>query len=96
MTTQVKTLTHDWCMKDEDFLKRIDECGGWPVGFRFVSFYHQVESNGRPCEFSNDYRRDGWWTTIATADDYYRWKLSPEAMKKIENEVRRKVAGEII
>lgn len=88
-------LTHDWCMSLADFFKRIDECGGWPVGMRYVSFYHQVESNGRPCEFSNDERRDGWWTTVAEADQYYRWKLSPEAMEKIEREIRRKISMEV-
>lgn len=90
-----KKLTHDWCMKIEDFFKRVDECGGWPVGIQYVSFSHQVEINGRQCIFSNDYRRDGWWTTIAEADDYYRWKLSPDAMNKIETQILRKISQEI-
>lgn len=78
-----------WGEKDEQFFARIDEYGGWPVGMRYVSFYHEGPVStvpGRRCEFSNDYRRDGWWTTIHEADDYYRWKLSEKAIRAIRDE----------
>lgn len=91
-TKVAQRLHHVWCEDDEKFFARIDQFGGWPVGMKYVSFAHSDE---RECEFGNHYLRTGWWTTIATADDYYRWKLSPEAMKKIEKEIRDRIAMEI-
>lgn len=79
MTTQT-TLHHVWTESDHDFFKRIDECGGWPVGFQYVAFYHDEE---RRCEFINEHVRNGWWTTIANADDYYWWKISDKAKATI-------------
>lgn len=87
--TKPSYLYHLWGEKIEQFYARIDEYGGWPVGKRYVSFYHEGPVStipGRRCEFSNEYRRDGWWTTIADTDAYYRWKLSPEAIKALRNE----------
>jgi hypothetical protein len=78
-----------WGEKNDAFFRRIDEYGGWPVGMRYVSFFHEgpvSQIPGRRCEFGNQYLRDGWWTTICEADDYYRWKLSAEALRKIQNE----------
>lgn len=89
---KVPRLVHIWCEPDAKFFARIDEFGGWPVGMNYVSFAHSSE---RECEFGNQYLRTGWWTTVATADDYYRWKLSPEAMNAIEKEIREKIAMEI-
>lgn len=67
-------------LKDEDFFSHIDAHGGWPVGYRYVGFVH---SDGREAGFCNSARNDGWWTVVASADDYYLWKLSPEAVQRI-------------
>lgn len=86
--TKAARLHHVWCEPLAKFLARIDEFGGWPVGKKYVSFAHNDE---RECEFGNDYLRTGWWTTICDSDEYYRWKLSPQAIIAI----KREVAGEI-
>lgn len=81
-----------WGEKDEDFFARIDRYGGWPIGMKYVSFFHDGPVStipGRKCEFGNQYLRTGWWTTIAEADDYYRWKLSPKAITEIKLEGRK-------
>jgi hypothetical protein len=67
-------------LKDEEFFAHIDANGGWPLGYRYVGFVH---SDGREAGFCNSPGNDGWWTVVASADDYYLWKLSPEAMQRI-------------
>ena len=62
----------------------IDSTGGWPVGYRYVGFEHTSE---RAAGFNNSPRNDGWWTVLADADDYYMWKLSPQAMQRIVDAV---------
>lgn len=84
-------LYHLWGDKDEQFFARVDAYGGWPVGMKYVSFYHSGPGGPRECEFGNTYLRTEWWTTVYQADDYYRWKLSPEAIAKIRDEERRKI-----
>ena len=79
-------LHHVWCEPIETFFQRIDECGGWPVGNKYVSFYHSTD---RECTFGNINLRTGWWTTIATADEYYFWKLSDEYRAKIREEQKQ-------
>jgi hypothetical protein len=69
-----------WASDDGKFFAAIDESGGWPVGYRYVGFSH---SEGREAGFCNSPNNDGWWTVIASADDYYLWKLSPEALKRV-------------
>ena len=73
-------------LSKDSFFKEIDRLGGWPVGAKYVSFEHNDE---RRCVFGNNYLRTGWWTTVAEADDYYIWKLSPDAYRKIEQQVKR-------
>lgn len=68
----------------EDFFVEIDKCGGWPLGFKFVGFEHTDE---RAAGFCNESHNTGWWTTIASSDDYYLWKLSPEALQRIVDAV---------
>jgi hypothetical protein len=67
-------------IKDHEFFAEIDAAGGWPLGYRYVGFVH---SEGREAGFCNSPHNDGWWTVIASADDYYLWKLSPEALQRI-------------
>lgn len=76
-------LCHRWGSKDEEFFAEIDKCGGWPLGMRFVSFAH---SEKRECIFGNTYLRTGWWTTVATSDEYYFWKVSKEFKEKIRKD----------
>lgn len=62
------------------FFAAIDATGGWPLGYAYVGFAH---TDGREAGFCNSLLNDGWWTILASADDYYLWKLSPEALKRI-------------
>lgn len=91
-----KELFHIWSDKDEDFLKRIDEFGGWPCKAKSVIMRHSCETE-RPCYFSEaDYEiRDEWNTTIMLADKYYLWKLSPEAITKIKQEIKDKLITQL-
>lgn len=66
--------------KDADFFAAIDAHGGWPLGYRYVGFVHSDE---REAGFCNTPHNDGWWTVVASSDDYYLWKLSPEALQRI-------------
>lgn len=66
--------------KDEEFFALIDITGGWPLGYKYVGFEH---TESRKAGFCNSSQNTGWWTVLANADDYYMWKLSPEAMQRI-------------
>ena len=90
---ELKDLTHKWMESDDSFFKKIDECGGWPVNLKYVSFCH---SDKRECIFGMESLRNEWWTTIYSADDYYMWKLSPEAKDKWEKSVRRKIGRSLL
>lgn len=65
---------------DVAFFKLVDAHGGWPVGHLFAGFCHTSE---REAGFCDSPYNDGWWTVVASADDYYMWKLSPEALQRI-------------
>ena len=67
-------------LDDGDFFQMIDDTGGWPLGYEFVGFEH---TNTRAAGFSCSSTNTGWWTTIASADDYYLWKLSPAALQRV-------------
>lgn len=71
-------------LDDAEFFALIDECGGWPVGYSYVGFEH---TESRDSGFCNSPRNTGWWTVIASADDYYLWKLSPAALQRIADAV---------
>ena len=95
MTTQellpclkITELYHVWPESNDSFFQRIDAFGGWPVGNKYVSFAH---SDKRECKFGNDYLRTGWWTTVADSDEYYLWKLSADAKKKLKAELLREL-----
>lgn len=82
----VKGLVHKhMATKDEDFFALIDATGGWPLGYKFIGFEHTEE---RAAGFTNSPRNDGWWTVTHSADDYYIWKLSPEALQRIGDAMR--------
>ena len=78
----VPGLSHKWLGKEESFFQSIDDHGGWPVGYQYIGFEHTDE---RGAGFCNSPHNDGWWTVVASADDYYLWKLSPEALQRIVN-----------
>jgi hypothetical protein len=67
-------------LKDEEFFAHIDANGGWPLGYRYVGFEH---TESRKAGFCNSRQNTGWWTVVASSDDYYLWKLSPEALQRI-------------
>lgn len=76
-----KGLVHKYAgLSEEAFFQLIDETGGWPIGYAFVGFDHSDE---RDAGFTNDPTNDGWWTVLNSADDYYLWKLSPNALQKV-------------
>lgn len=82
-------------MKSVDFMAAIDTTGGWPVGYKYVSFYHAAEYSGRYCKFTNDGRNSGWWTVVCTADDYHWYKLSEAKKADIFKESRRQLIQQL-
>lgn len=78
----VSGLRHEWSASSADFLQAIDASGGWPLGYKYAGFEH---SNERAAGFCNSPHNDGWWTVVASSDDYYLWKLSPEALQRVVN-----------
>lgn len=67
-------------LDDAEFFQMIDDTGGWPLGYEFVGFEH---TDTRAAGFSCSSTNTGWWTTIASADDYYLSKLSPAALQRV-------------
>ncbi len=88
-------LYHEMRDSDDVFFSRIDAYGGWPVGKKYVMFYHAGERI-RPCEFGDNYVRNGWWTTTHSADDYYLWKLSAGAKEKLLQSLRVRVMDRLV
>ena len=86
MAHMVKGLAHKGAARDSDaeFFKLIDATGGWPLGYKYVGFEHTDE---RAAGFTNSSQNTGWWTVLYTSDDYYLWKLSPEAIERIANDI---------
>lgn len=70
--------------EDGEFFALIDATGGWPVGYQYVGFEHTESRNAGFCNSPNN---SGWWTVVANADDYYLWKLSPQAIQRIADAV---------
>lgn len=81
--TQPKGIYQRWNDSIDVFFKRVDENGGWPLDKKYIHYYHSGDDI-RPCEFGNCVLRTGWWTTIYSSDDYYKWKLSKEALDEIK------------
>ena len=82
-------LRHQYCVDDDVFFAAIDAAGGWPLGYKFVGFEHTEQ---RAAGFTNSPYNDGYWTVIASADDYYLWKLSPAALQRIADSVRDEIS----
>lgn len=94
MSEQKKFLFHRWGEPLEDFLKRIDEFGGWPYNAKSVVLKHNDE---RSCYFSiSEDVRNEYNTSICTSDDYYWWKLSQKRKDKHEQEIRYKIGMSIL
>lgn len=87
-------LYHLWGDTDDEFFKRIDQFGGWPLGKTWVGFDHGVVRH-RPCNFYDQEVRTGWVTTIHCADDYYWWKVSEARKLEYKQKVTREVAAVI-
>lgn len=73
---------------DDEFFKMIDNTGGWPLGYQYVGFEHTEK---RAAGFCTSPHNSGWWTVLASADDYYLWKLSPKALQRIADAVRERI-----
>lgn len=88
MAHMVKGLAHKGAARDSDdeFFKLIDATGGWPLGYKYVGFEHTDE---RAAGFTNQSHNTGWWTVLYTSDDYYLWKLSPEALDRIAQDIHK-------
>jgi len=82
-------------MTDEDFFKAISTTGGWPEGYKYVSFYHAADYPGRYCKFTMLPLHTGWWTTIASADEYYWWKLTPERKAQATDDARKQLISQL-
>lgn len=67
-------------MKKADLFQMVDATGGWPNGFAFLGFVHSDE---REAGFCNSRLNDGWWTVVASADDYYTFKLTEAGLQRI-------------
>ncbi len=93
MSPTPEILHHVFGEKDDEFFGRIDRLGGWPVAAKWVVLRHET---ARTCWFSKEWVGTGWNTAIRSADDYYRWKLSPEAISKIKDEERRRIAHALL
>ena len=82
--------------KIEVIFQQIDGEGGWPADKKYLCVAHDI--GDRALEFTNEYRWNEWWSTLATADDYYWWKISQEFKDKIRAEHAqefRKIIGRI-
>lgn len=77
-------LAYEFAEKKTNLFSSIDSIGGWPVGYKYVGFVH---SEKRDVGFTNSSRNDGWWTVVATSDDYYFWKISDGGKQKIRDRV---------
>ena len=93
-----RELIHtNFLLKDEAFFELIDASGGWPVGYRYVSLYHDGPcGENRYCKFTNVRLNTEWWSTICSSDDYYYWKLSSEKIRAIAVAVRSTIAHELL
>lgn len=66
----------------DDFMRRVEQYGGWPMDKLWVGFAHSDE---RECSFTDTNVRSGWHTSMYHRDQYLWWKMTP-AMK---NEIRK-------
>lgn len=79
-----------WMEPNEVLFARIDECGGWPWNAKSIVMKHTGCGGPRPCYFSTaENIRNEWNTSVATADEYYFWKLSDKAKEKLKSELIR-------
>lgn len=78
-------LNYPFHMNEAQLFKRVDETGGWPVGYQYIGFEHTDE---RRAGFCNSPINTGMWTVVASADDYYLSKLSPAAIQRFADAVR--------
>lgn len=63
-----------------DFFKRIDENGGWPVQYHYVSIRYSSDDKRRYCYFSNE---KVLGNTICSSDAYYWWKITDRGKHKV-------------
>ena len=90
-----RELVHQWMSKPEKFLAEIDKTGGWPTGYTHVSFFHDGPCGDRYCQFTTHPLHTGWWTTVATSDDYYGWKLSDKKKAEVLKDARKQLIRQL-
>lgn len=91
-------LIHSWhkhCSNQNLFFEEIDKTGGWPVGYKYVLFYHGMKDEGRVCKFDNSGYNTEWWTKVCNSDDYYWWKLSDSKKKELINKAKQELINSI-
>ena len=81
-----------WHPNREELFRRINEVGGWPIGFKFLNMEHTVCPDRR-CTFSNTRVRDEWCTSILEEDDYLLWRLPDGVLENIRYDICRAPAG---
>ena len=79
------SLHIQWMEPMDEFFKRIDSLGGWPIGVRYVVMRHCCDLH-RPCYFTDKYQHDEWNTTVCSSDDYYWWKVTKDKKEEIRRD----------
>jgi hypothetical protein len=88
-------LKHNFHGSREDFFREIDKHGGWPPAAKSVVLSHA--SPDRECYFSvKENIRDEWNTSLATADEYFLWKLSPKFLEELKTKLRQELRGQLV
>ncbi len=64
--------------------EKVDATGGWPVEATQIGFDH---TESRLAAFTAGEYNSGWFTIVATADDYYWWKLSDKMKEGVRKAV---------
>jgi hypothetical protein len=86
-------ILKELCDEKEDLFKKIDNIGGFPIGYKYLTMIHGYSPLS--CYFNNVSLRNEMNTTILTADDYYIWKLSDSGRSKLKREAREELLSEI-
>ena len=65
-------ITHSYGMTKLEFFESIRKLGGWQRGSncKYIGFYHSIDAKNRECKYFNYRIRTGWWTAIASKEDY--------------------------
>lgn len=76
----------------DEFMRRIEQYGGWPMDKLWVGFAHSEE---RECTFTDARVHTGWHTSIYHRDTYLWWKMTPAMKAEIKKGHREAFAASI-